>query len=530
MPQLTHEPDEYELSKKESFDSSDQYDLDDADFETRGLTSNAYTERGRTSILDLFLQYLPWQARRRISRRTGRTPQTKSRLRPSLPSRRRLVRRSCHCCFAFSSVIILFASLVSIFAPSYTNPPPHYERLKSRVLENDDYGRANTQNEKIFIAASLYDPDGKLVNGAWGDAVLGLLDLLGNRNVFLSIYENDGDNDSRTALKEFENHVQSNRRLKYEKHLSLKSLPKVKLPDRTERTKRIAYLAETRNRALAPLDEVENQIYDKVLFLNDVIFDPVDAAQLLFSTNADEHAKARYNAACAVDFINPFKFYDTFATRDFEGYSMGVPFFPWFSKAGQALSRSDVLRGTDAVRVKSCWSGMIAFDGKYFQEALLQKHKRTEEAKELETRKTAKTAPLRFRSSQDPGRESSECCLIHADLAALQIDFDASNDTGIYQNPFIRVAYSKGTLWWLRTTRRFERLFTLPHDLIDWIAGMPRFNPLRDRGDKHSDKAVHIRTEDISDEPGGFCSIKGLQVMRDDPKPGEKNWETLEVV
>ena len=529
MPPSIHEIDGYELSKKESFESSDQYDLDDADFETQGLTSNAYTEGRHISYFESVFQYLPGRVRRWISRHIGRTRENRNKVRPSLPLRRRLIRRSLHCCFTFSSLVVLLASLVSVFAPSYTKPPPHYERLRSKILGFDDDGRANIQNEKIFISASLYDPDGKLVNGAWGDAVLGLLDLLGHHNVFLSIYENDGDNDSQTALREFEDHVQSQRRLKYEKHLSLKGLSKVILPDKSERVKRIAYLAETRNRALAPLDEVENQIYDKILFLNDVIFDPLDAAQLLFSTHVDEHGKARYNAACAVDFINPFKFYDTFATRDFEGYSMGVPFFPWFSKAGHGVSRSDVLKGTDAVRVKSCWGGMIAFDGKYFQKALLQKQKRNSDAKDLQDRKASDAAPLRFRSSPDFGRESSECCLIHADLAALQTGFDASNDTGVYQNPFIRVAYGKRTLWWLQISRRFERLFTLPHNFIDWVASMPRYNLLRVREDEHSDTATERKPNDMSEERGGFCSIKGLQVMREDAKPGEKNWENLDV-
>lgn len=532
MPSDLHHSDEYELElpKRESFESSDDYNLDDVDFETQGLTTNAYGERSQTSLIHSILQYLPRQfKRRRLPHPSGRRQRRGSHSRPILPSRRRVLRRSCHFCTTLVTFVVLLAAFVSLFAPSYTKLPPHYERLRSKVLASKDYGRANDQNEKIFIAASLYDPDGKLVNGAWGDAVLGLLDLLGNRNVFLSIYENDGNENSRRALQEFEDHVQSHRSLTYEKHLSLKGLPTVRLPDGSERTKRIAYLAETRNKALAPLDGKANQAYDKILFLNDVIFDPLDAAQLLFSTHVDAHGKARYNAACAVDFINPFKFYDTFATRDFEGYSMGVPFFPWFTKAGHGISRADVLRGVDAVRVKSCWGGMIAFDGKYFQQALLKKQKRATDNEKLHGARSSKLAPLRFRSSQDVGRESSECCLIHADFAALQTDYDSANDTGVYQNPFVRVAYGTHTFRWLRTTRRFERLFTLPHNFIDWIAGMPRLNPLRiQRGDQ-GDNIAQGGSHDTGEERGGFCSIKGLQVLRENPKPEEKNWESLDV-
>jgi hypothetical protein len=165
--------------------------------------------------------------------------------------------------------------------------------------------------------------------------------------------------------------------------MDLDQLPTVVIPTTGEkRVKRITYLAETRNRALRPLnsngnsngnsDSEEMKLatrtrFDKLLFLNDVAFDPIDALQLLFSTNVDSNGIAQYRAACAVDFINPFKFYDTYPTRDLDGYSMGLPFFPWFSSAGSERSRQAVLAGSDSVPVRSCWGGMVAFDARYFQ-------------------------------------------------------------------------------------------------------------------------------------------------------------------
>lgn len=155
-------------------------------------------------------------------------------------------------------------------------------------------------------------------------------------------------------------------------HLDTAPLAHVTLPSGEQRLKRIAYLAEVRNRALLPLDDPTSPAYsiqfDKLLYLNDVVYNPIDAANLLFSTHYDETTgKTRYNAACAVDFSMPFKFYDTFATRDLEGYSMGIPFYPWFGSAGKAESRHDVLSQKDAVRVRSCWGGMVAFEAKWFQ-------------------------------------------------------------------------------------------------------------------------------------------------------------------
>lgn len=148
-------------------------------------------------------------------------------------------------------------------------------------------------------------------------------------------------------MKAFAERVTCNKAIVHE-HLDLDTLAHVSTPSGETRLKRIAFLAEVRNRALRPLDDPDSSAYnrrfDKILYVNDVFFDQVEAANLLFSTNVDERSgKTNYRAACAVDFLNPFKFYDTFATRDTEGYRMGVPFFPWFANSGNGTSRQDVL-------------------------------------------------------------------------------------------------------------------------------------------------------------------------------------------
>lgn len=82
-----------------------------------------------------------------------------------------------------------------------------------------------------------------------------------------------------------------------------------------------------------------------------MVFSGQDAADLLFATGThDSASRTTYHAACAVEFINPFKFYDTFATRDSNGYGMGLPFFPWFSGKDGGQSRKEVMKENDAVR------------------------------------------------------------------------------------------------------------------------------------------------------------------------------------
>ncbi|KAI5304879.1 hypothetical protein KEM55_009232, partial [Ascosphaera atra] len=266
---------------------------------------------------------------------------------------------------------------------------------------------------------------------------------------------------------------------------------------------------------------------------------------LLFSTNVDKDGVAQYRAACATDFINSFKFYDTFATRDLDGYSMGVPFYPWFSSVGKAESRKDVLSQKDAVRARSCWGGMVAFDAKYFQtKAIAAKDTvSTYNGTEKALVEKEPQSPARFRAEHDTFWDASECCLIHADIQKPPYEFEDQEhiDTGIYMNPYIRVAYDAKSLSWLGFTRRFERLYSPVQAIVSRLASLPRYNSrrLERAGEKVKDVVfVPKKTAKNGGEwetvervagTGGFCGRRGVQVMREHPQKGQKNWEELEI-
>ena len=503
-------PDEYELA---SDDSQETLGLDELDFQPP-----------RASRWLAFIRKLPLLARFLPSPYFGyRSLKTTRATRCSRPIRRLIFH-----VVVFMSLIILLVILTSIFRPSYTHLPPQYALLRRAALASREPGRANPHDETVFVAASLYDNDGRLTGGQWGRRVLELIDLLGKDNVFLSIYENGNDKGEK-ALRDLESHVRCNKSLVHEEHVDLKTLPTLIVPGGSKRIKRMDLLAEARNRALKPLDDHADLRFDKLLFLNDVVFDPIDAAQLLFSTNASEQGHSQYRAACSVDFANPFKFYDTFAARDLQGYSMGVPFFPWFSTAGKAESRKDVLAGKDAVRVRSCWGGMVAFDAKYFLA-----HSGSSPGEQ-------NTSPVRFRSASDMYWEGSECCIIHADIQDAPTDVDAITDTGIYMNPFVRVAYNTRTLSWLWPSRRFEKLYSPIHTIVDHVAGMPRFNPRRTEipgqlvnqtiwvVNEHARKGGLFEKVTRSADNDGFCARRALSVIKENRKPGEKGWEHLPI-
>jgi hypothetical protein len=297
---------------------------------------------------------------------------------------------------------------------------------------------------------------------------------------------------------------------------------------------------------LAPLDTSEIQ-FDRILYINDVNFDPIDASQLLLSTNVDASGRANYSAACAVDFINPFKFYDRFATRDLDGYGMGIPFFPWFTSAGSATSRNDVKAGTDAVRVRSCWGGMTAYAAKWFQDqARFVGHTPSNPSHSLDKSSDLEAAPLRFRYDKETFWESSECCLINADLQYRRSGVSMPVDSGIYMNPYIRVAYDTKTLSWLSLARRPERLYSVVHDILNRAVGFPLHNErqfeepgqnVTDTVWEYDDPAKGlVPTATVEDMKGhyaqitrtaslgGFCGGWQLLVINETPTPGQGRW------
>ncbi|KAH0297552.1 hypothetical protein KCU71_g13326, partial [Aureobasidium melanogenum] len=359
---------------------------------------------------------------------------------------------------AMPSLVVLFIVLVAVIYPSYSHPPHHYNVLRSNALRSTEPGRININEEKVFIASSIYDKQGELTSGPWAQNLLDLVDLLGPENVFLSVFEDDPDDLARASLEQF------SKQLKFAGHVDRAALPHVELPTGEKRLKRIEFLAHVRNRALAPLEDPKSAAYsvrfDKLLYVNDVVFDPIDAANLIFSTNIDENGKAKYHAACAADFINPFKYYDTFATRDDQGNRIGVPIYPWFSGADESSSRRDVLDQKDAVRVRSCWGGMTVFNtASWFQTDDIHADSGvadlTLDHNITSSRKTSKdiydhtattsllrnftpntTTPIRFRANPDTYWDASECCLIHADLEAA-VQRSGSSSADIYLNPYI---------------------------------------------------------------------------------------------
>lgn len=316
-------------------------------------------------------------------------------------------------------------------------------------------------------------------------------------------------------------------------HLSLTSFPTISLSNGEDRVPRLTYLSEVRNRLLWPLEasrlsnpssglqSAANIKFDKILFLNDIYFDPLDAVQLLFSTNAHS-GRAQYRAACAVDFVRGAQMYDTFVVRDTDGRGTGFMLYPWFSTGGTGVSREAVLRQKDAVPVRSCWGGMVAFDASVFQQA---------EPTDL---------ALRFHASNETFWEAAECCLLFADIEKQHGRPNLEKGSGVFMNPYIRVAYSQSTWNWLPVFRRFERMF----EYVQYVFSVVNYPDRNPRRTHEPDQVVEENVWNSSVQrfqrvrrqasPGGFCGQRRMFVMKNDLERANtdgsgKNWQKVPV-
>ena len=106
-------------------------------------------------------------------------------------------------------------------------------------------------------------------------------------------------------------------------------------------------------------------------------------------------------------------------------------------------------------------------------------------------------------------------------------------------NPFVRVAYDARTFQWLWFTRRFERLYSLPHQVVNRLVGLPWFNPRRTEQEsvevrekvwipsRESTKGGSIVEVSRFSTGDGYCGMRTLQVINESPRKGEKNWEKI---
>ncbi|KAK0771288.1 hypothetical protein LTR91_005089 [Friedmanniomyces endolithicus] len=368
-------------------------------------------------------------------------------------------------------------------------------------------------NQKVFIA-SLHWTDERVLREYWVPALRQLAQDIGRESVFVSVFESGSLDDTKGALRDLDDqltelgidhrvvldettHLDEVTRTRDASNTGWVQMPATKsyrqdwtdwfeLQKDSWVPRRIPYLARLRNQVMEPLASQQSKgiTYDKVLWLNDVVFTTADVQTLLATRDGD------YAAACALDFKQATRFYDSFATRDAQGHAPLTDTWPFFRSA---VSRDALMRG-QPVPVASCWNGMVAFD-----------------AEPIYHSTSSSGDSLAFRGIPDSlaGKhvEASECCLVHADNPL-------SAEKRVWVNPNVRVGYdgtayeavNHGGVWpsvyaiavgmWRNRLLRWLRLARAP---VDWVV------EARLREWKRVDSA--------NVEPGAFCLIDEMQVL-----------------
>jgi hypothetical protein len=140
----------------------------------------------------------------------------------------------------------------------------------------------NVHGQRIFIA-SIHWNNEPILRSNWNLAVLELVEYFGSNNVYVSVYESGSWDASKDALRDLDRDLESAgvlRTITLSETTHKDEIQKpfaagwIDTPRARKELRRIPYLSKLRNFALKPLHELaaQNITFEKVLFLNDVVF------------------------------------------------------------------------------------------------------------------------------------------------------------------------------------------------------------------------------------------------------------------
>ncbi|EWC47692.1 hypothetical protein DRE_02892 [Drechslerella stenobrocha 248] len=298
-----------------------------------------------------------------------------------------------------SGIFVIWVYTYGVASPF----PDTAELLRSPVLrEHKSY------NASYFIAASFWNNEPIL--GHWTREMTALVKILGRHNVYLSLTENDSEDNTASILLHYARELTKmgvphslniTRELRgYPSNMPWRDIPH-----------RMSYMANLRNGALQPLYGITTP-FRSVVLMNDVVFHHTDVLKLIIASKGN-------TMACSVD-MDGATLYDQWVLRDSCGRSTSG-FWPFFMDSGD---RDAVIRG-DVLKVGTCWNGIVVLDADPFLNNTLRRGDWGGE-------------PLRF--PQPPGCIISECSLLPLKL------INQTSDSSIVMDSAVVVAYTVG--WW----------------------------------------------------------------------------------
>ncbi|KAK0460589.1 glycosyltransferase family 69 protein [Desarmillaria tabescens] len=206
-------------------------------------------------------------------------------------------------------------------------------------------------DHKYFFAINLYNSFDVIPD--LFAALFRVSAILGYHNVFVSIYENGSTDQTKALLRIFDALTRS---------VGMRITIRTSMRTRGAFNHRIEYLAEVRNAAFVPLHELrdaENEYFDTIIFMNDVLPCVDDLLELIWQSRNNNAG-----ITCAADYmyhedIGAPVFYDNWVARDINGTALeNAPFEQIFH---HPLSSQRFQRHLP-VQVQSCWNGIAVLD------------------------------------------------------------------------------------------------------------------------------------------------------------------------
>ncbi|PWA02153.1 hypothetical protein BB558_001714 [Smittium angustum] len=209
---------------------------------------------------------------------------------------------------------------------------------------------------KYFFAMNLYNNQEIIPHII--QELLRLFEYLGPQNIYFSLYENGSVDSSKPILGMFKIILDK---------LGIRNTIVLDEEEKPRNIHRIEYLAKVRNEAIKPL-ETENsdgRIYDKIVFMNDVVFCRNDILELLYQS---EHQKS--DMTCPLDFDVDLEnkkgifFRDVWVARDLSGYL----FYKHLQNIVLHQESMERVKRNLPFQVQCCWNGAVVLNAKPFYE------------------------------------------------------------------------------------------------------------------------------------------------------------------
>jgi hypothetical protein len=140
------------------------------------------------------------------------------------------------------------------------------------------------RQERVFIASTHWNNEA-VIRSHWNAAIIDLIHEIGVNNVYVSIYESGSWDNSKGALRELDivlEDLSASKTVVLDKTTHIDEIEKppaasgwIDTARGKKELRRIPYLSKLRNHSLQPLYDLEasGRKFDKILFLNDVVFD-----------------------------------------------------------------------------------------------------------------------------------------------------------------------------------------------------------------------------------------------------------------